>query len=35
MMRSSTDAETASRYDHRAIHFLAFIQLAAAMIWKR
>jgi transposase len=23
----------ATRYDRRAIHFLAFIQLAAAMIW--
>jgi transposase len=25
----------ATRYDRRAIHFLAFIQLAAAMIWLR
>jgi transposase len=25
----------ATRYDRRAIHFLSFIQLAAAMIWMR
>jgi transposase len=25
----------ATRYDRRAIHFLAFVQLAAAMIWMR
>jgi transposase len=25
----------ATRYDRRAIHFLAFIQLAAAMLWMR
>jgi transposase len=25
----------ATRYDRRAIHFLAFIKLAAAMIWMR
>ena len=25
----------ATRYDRRAIHFLAFIHLAAAMIWMR
>ena len=25
----------ATRYDRRAIHFLAFIQLAAIMIWLR
>ena len=25
----------ATRYDRRAVHFLSFIQLAAAMIWMR
>ena len=25
----------ATRYDRRAIHFLAFVQIAAAMIWLR
>jgi len=25
----------ATRYDRRAIHFLSFIQLAAAMLWMR